>query len=269
MMRKINKPVAFYVVFSIFVLGFFLYARFPSQVVENYLLHSLAERSPGTFLSVGAVGLTFPPGLQMENVLFGFKSNPDSLIRMESIRVRPRLTGYLAGHASFALGVAAYGGILKGRVDFSQWRPEKGLKGADIKLEDFILENCEYLKDKLGRRVSGRFSGVLKYRGDSQLDFTVQNGSYPLIDNLFGFSRVDFSKIEGQLSLKGQLLKIDKLRLKGDKINLTLKGDILLNPEFRNSELSLSGTVEIATLNNKKIPLAINGTIGNAKSRYQ
>lgn len=269
MMRKINKHVVFYVIFSIFALVFFLYARFPDKVVEKYLLNKLAERNPGIFFSVGSVGLSFPPGLKMRNVLFGFRNNPDSIIRLESLKVRPRLTGYLSGHASFAIGAAAYGGVLKGRLDFPHFRPEKSPKGVDIRFEDVTLEKCDYLKEKLGRQISGRLSGVFTYHGDSQLDFDIQNGSYQLLDNLFGFNRLDFSKIEGQLILKGQVLKINKLKLKGDKINLSLKGYLILNPEFRNSELNLNGIMEIATLSNKKIPLAITGTIGNAKSSHQ
>ena len=57
--------------------------------------------------------------------------------------------------------------------------------------------------------------------------------------------------------------------MKGDKINLSLQGYLLLNPEFKNSELNLNGTMEILTLSNKKVPLTINGTIGNAKSISQ
>lgn len=268
-MRKINKLLVFYIVFSIFALVFFLYARFPAKVVEKYLSNKLAESNPGIFFSVGSVGLTFPPGLRAEKVLFGFRSNPNYLIRLESLTVRPRLTGYLIGHASFAVGAAAYGGLFKGRVAYPHLRPDKSPQGADIRFKEVILEKCDFLQEKLGRQISGKLSGTFSKHGDSQLDFAIQNGSYPLVDNLLGFNRLDFSEIAGQLVLKGQVLKINKLRLKGDKINLSLKGDLILNPEFRNSELNLNGAMEIAALNNKKIPLAITGTIGNAKSRYQ
>ena len=268
-MPKLNKHLIFYAFFSLAALLFFLYARFPDKVVEKYLLDSLAERNSGTFVSVRSVGLSFPPGLKAEEVLFGFRSNPDSLIRLESLMVRPRLIGYLAGHASFAIRAAAYGGLLKGRVDFPHLRPEGSFKGVDLRFEDLTLEKCDYLKEKLGRQISGKLGGAFTSHGDSQLDFTIQNGSYQLLDNLLGFNRLDFSKIEGQLQLKGQVLKINKLRLTGDKISLSLKGDMILNPEFRNSELNLNGTMEVAALNNKKISLAVTGTIGNAKSRYQ
>ena len=269
MMGKINKRTVFYVIFSISALVFFLYARFPDKVVEKYLLNRFAESNPGTFLSVGSVSLSFPPGLQVENVLFGFKDNQDAAIHLESLKVRPRLTGYLTGHSSFAIGAAAYGGVLGGRVDFPHLQPGKTPEGVDIWFEEVALGKCDYLKERLGRQVRGRLSGVFAQHGDSKLDFTIKNGSYPLLVNLFGLNRLDFSKTEGQFTLRGQVLKINKLKLTGDKVNLSLKGNILLKPEFKNSELSLNGVMEIAALRNKKIALAISGTIGNAKSIYQ
>lgn len=269
MIGKINKRTAFYVVFAISALLFFLYARFPDRVVEKYLLNRLAESNPGTFLSVGSVSLTLPPGLQVENVLFGFKDNQDATIRLESLKVRPRLTGYLTGHASFAVRAAAYSGVLGGRVDFPHLQPGKSPESVDIRFEGVALEKCDYLKEKLGRQVRGRLSGDFAQHGESKLDFVVKNGSYPLLVSLFGLNRLDFSKTEGQLILKGQVLKINKLKLTGDKVNLSLKGNILLKPEFKDSELNLNGAMEIAALGNKKIALAISGTIGNAKTTYQ
>ena len=266
---KINKSIIYYILFSFLVLGFFLYARFPSKVVENYLLSTMAERYPGTFLSLGSVGLSLPPGLKMKNILFGFKDNPEADIRLDSFKVRPRLLGYLAGHSSFAVGAVAYGGVMTGRTDFPRLRPEKNPNSAEIRIENLTLEKCDYLKETMGRQLSGKLSGVLSYHGASQLDFGIQNGSYQLLESLLGFNRLDFSKLEGRITLKDNLLKVNKLQLKGDKINLSLKGDIVLNPDFKSSAVNLSGTMEVATLNNKKLSMFITGTIGNVQTRYQ
>jgi type II secretion system protein N len=162
----------------------------------------------------------------------------------------------------------AYGGAVKGRVNFPQLVPDKMPTSAEIKLENVDLEKIAYLKERLGRQISGKLSGTYAYRGDSQFDFAVENGTYQLVDKLFGFDRLDFSRAEGQIALKGGLLKINKLKLTGDKITFSLKGDIMLNPEFKNSEINLTGTMELAAMNNKKVSLAITGTVGNAKTRY-
>jgi type II secretion system protein N len=268
MMKKISKNVVLYILFTFIALVCFFYVRFPGQVVQSYLLNIVAERYPAVSLSLASVSLSFPPGLKMENVLLGFKDNPESSARLESLRVRPRLSGYLVGRSSFAISAVAYGGAVKGRVNFPQLVLDKIPTSAEITLENVDLAKIAYLKERLGRQISGKLSSVYTYRGDSQFDFTVQNGTYQLVDKLFGFDRLDFSRAEGQMALKGGLLKINKLKLTGDKISFSLKGDIILNPEFKNSEINLTGTMELATMNNKKVSLSITGTVGNAKTRY-
>lgn len=269
MMKRISKSIVLYILFTFIVLAFFLYVRFPDQAVRSYLLDTMAERYPAASLSFASVSPSFPPGLKMANVRLSFKDNPASDVRLESLKVRPRLTGYLVGRSSFAMNAVAYGGTVQGRVNFPNLLPDKIPAGAEIKLDNLNLEKIAYLKERLGHQISGNLSGVYTYRGsDSQFDFNVQNGTYQLVEKISGFDRIDFSRAEGQLTLKGGLLKINKLKLTGDKINFSLKGDIVLNPDFRNSEISLTGTMELAAMNNKKISLTITGTIGNAKTKY-
>ena len=267
MMEK-SKSIVLYILFSFLVLGFFLYVRFPDQAVRSYLLDTMTERYPAASLSLASVSPSFPPGLKMANVLLSFKDNQAD-VRLESLIVRPRLTGYLVGRSSFAMNAMAYGGVMQGRVNFPNLLPDKIPTSAEIKLENLNLEKIAYLKERLGRQISGKLSGVCTYRGsDSQFDFNVQSGTYQLVEKISGFDRIDFSRAEGQITLKGGLLKINKLKLTGDKINLSMKGDIVLNPDFKNSEISLTGTIELAAMNNKKMSLTITGTIGNAKTRY-
>jgi type II secretion system protein N len=268
MMKKISKSLALYTLVTLIALVFFLYVRFPGQAVRGYLLDTVAERYPAASLSLASVSLSFPPGLKMANVILSFKDNPASDVRLESLRVRPRLLGYLVGGSSFAMNALAYGGAVQGRVNFSNLMPDKIPNSAEIKLVDLNLVKIAYLNERLGHQISGKLSGVYTYRDDSKLDFIVQNGTYQLVDKISGFDRIDFSRAEGQITLKGGLLKINKLKLTGDKINLSLKGDIVLNADFKNSEISLTGTMELAAMNNKKMSLTITGTIANAQTRY-
>ena len=268
MMKKFSKKSVLYILFTFIALVCFLYIRFPGQVVQSYLLNIVAERYPAVSLSLASVSLSFPPGLKMEKVLLGFKDNPEAGARLESLRVRPRLSGYFVGRSSFAINAVAYGGTVKGRVNFPQLAPDKIPTSAEITLENVDLEKIAYLKERLGRQISGKLSGAYTYRGDSLFDFTAQNGTYQLVDKLLGLDRLDFSRVEGQIALKGGLLKINKLKLTGDKINFVLKGDVILNPDFKNSEINLTGTMELAAMNSKKVSLSITGTVGNAKTRY-
>ena len=268
MIKKINKRIVFYIVFAVFILGFFLYLRFPGYVVEKFIIADLSERYPETFISFQSLSLSFPPGLKLENAIFGFKDNREANFRAEQFRVRPRFLGYIYGRSSFLVNVLAYDGVIKGFVNFPLFFAKKGTEKAEIGFENLDIEKCAYLRDKLGRRIAGRLGGAFTYDGDGKLNFYIQKGSYQLLENTFGFEKLDFNNIEGQIGLKNGALKISKLALKGDKISYFLKGDILLNSELKNSVINLSGTVEIATMNNKKVQMLITGTIGNAITKY-
>jgi len=271
MIKKINKRIVFYIVFAVFMVGFFLYLRFPGYVVEKFIIAGLSERYPETFISLQSVSLSFPPGLKLENAIFGFKDNREANFRAEQFRVRPRFLGYIYGRSSFLVNVLAYDGVIKGFVNFPLFFAKKGTEKAEIGFENLDIEKCAYLRDKLGRRITGRLGGTFTYDGDGndgKLNFYLQKGSYQLLENMFGFEKLDFNNIEGQIGLKNGALKISKLTLKGEKISYSLKGDILLNSELKNSVINLSGNVEIAAMNNKKMQMLITGTIGNAITRY-
>ncbi len=137
-----------------------------------------------------------------------------------------------------------------------------------MNFENLDIEKCSYLREKLGRRVTGKLGGSFTYDSDSKLTFNIQKGSYPLLENVFGFDKLDFNAIDGQVSLKNGVVKISKLTLKGEKINYSLKGDISLNAQLKNSVINLSGTFEILALNSKKGTILITGTLGNAITRY-
>lgn len=267
-MKKTGKKISGYLLITTIFLVCFLYIRFPGQAVQSYLLNTMAERYPSVSFSLQSVSLGFPPGLIMENILLGFNGNPESSARLESLRIRPRLSGYLVGRTSFAITALAYGGDVKGRVNFPHLALDTMPASVEIALQNVNLERIAYLKERLGRQISGKLSGAYTYRGDSQFDFTVQNGTYQLVDKLVGIDRLEFSRAEVQITLKGSLMKVNKLTLTGDKMNISLKGDIVLNSEFKNSEINLTGTMELAAMNNRKVSLLITGTIGNAKTRY-
>ena len=265
MSRK--KKFLLYTLFCICVLSFFIYARFPDKAVENYILASIAESYPAAFLSFGAVSLSLPPGLKLENITFGFRENPEANIRVEKFTVMPRLLRYISGKSAFTVDALAYGGSVKGSVDFPGFSLKTPPAKAEIIFEGLSIEKCAYLKDKLGRAITGKLGGTFIFSGDSQLDFTIQKGSYQLLEGLFGFERLDFNKVEGQVTVKGGILRIVKLRLTGDKINCSLKGEVMLKSDLKDSEININGTMEIANFG-KKISMLITGTMGRIQTKF-
>ena len=125
-------------------------------------------------------------------------------------------------------------------------------------------------------RSRGRSKGSIAFSGTAEalkngtgtVDFTLTNGTYPLQESFLGLDRIDFSRVEGKASFRNGALKITQLTLTGDKLRCSLKGNILLADDFQESQIDLNGTIELPLQGNKRVTLAISGTLGNPKSRF-
>ena len=117
---------------------------------------------------------------------------------------------------------------------------------------------------------SASFSGTAETlkNGTGNIEFTLTNGTYPLLESFFGFDRIDFNKVDAKISIRNGALKIIGLTLKGEKISCTLKGNILPADDIRDSQIDLTGTIEVPVENNKRVTLAISGTLGNPKTKF-
>ena len=86
-------------------------------------------------------------------------------------------------------------------------------------------------------------------------------------EGILGFDRPDFSRVEGKISFRNGALKITRLALT-EKSPLFPEGNILLADDIGESRIDLDGTLEIPGQGNKRVTLAISGTLGNPKMRF-
>jgi uncharacterized protein YhdP len=77
---------------------------------------------------------------------------------------------------------------------------------------------------------------------------------------------VDHGEIQAQL--KNGVIKIGKLEMSGPQINCSLKGEITLADDFKNSQLNLTGVIEILSKSKMKTNITISGTLASPVSRY-
>jgi len=137
------------------------------------------------------------------------------------------------------------------------------------------IEGCAWLREALARRVTGTLRGTLSLGGPigamkhmtGSVDFTLTNGVFPLIDGFLDFKKIDFSRIEGKISLQSGTMKITQLTLTSDLLRVSLKGNILLADEFRGSQIDLTGTIEMPAQGNRRLTLNISGTLDDPKTR--
>ena len=133
-----------------------------------------------------------------------------------------------------------------------------------------------FIKSEVGRDLTGRVRGNLLYSNVSEayaaatgnLSLSLAKGSYPLAEPFLGLSRIEIERGEIQAQLKNGVIKISKLEVTGPQINCSLKGDIAVAGDFRNSQLNLTGVIEILSKSKMKTNITITGTLANPVSRY-
>jgi type II secretion system protein N len=279
MERKQLKSIALYVLYGLVAAIAFLYLLFPGETVRDYLAARIVENRPGALVSIDAVGPVFPPGVKIDNLTIGFRKNVDATLHADAVTARLALGKLFSGRTAIHTRAAAYGGALTAETVFNRLFYFRGASRTDLKIENVRIEKCTYLQDALSREITGRLSATGAFQGKpsqwtngtGKVRFTLRNGIYGLMEPLAGISSFNFSRIEGEATLGGGTLTVDRLELTADNARCSLKGQIVLDQnDFKNSQLSLNGHVEArGGLGNRKIPYALSGPLGNPQLTLQ
>jgi type II secretion system protein N len=276
MKLRMNRAIAGYILAGVAILALLLYLRFPGETVTDFVKAVAAVRYPEMLLSIDTVQPAIPPGVELVNVTTGFRGRPEATLHADRLAIRPGWLSLLRGRLSFLPMAEGYGGEVRGQVDFADIFSLRGPLSAEANFREIRIEKCAWLRDALARQITGTlkgsasFSGVAEAlkNGTGNLDFTLTNGTCQLLESLFGFDRLDFNKVDAKISFRNGALKITGLTLNGEKLRISLKGNILLADVIRDSQIDLNGTIEIPVQNNKRVTLAISGTLGNPKTRF-
>jgi len=271
----LNRAIVGYVLAGFALLFAFLYLRFPGRDLKDGLATAAAARYPGTAWSIKAVRPSFPPGIALSDITAAFGDRPERVLHADGLTVRPAWLSLLRGRFGFVMEGEGYGGAGTGRVDFSRPLSIRGPLSAAMNIRNVRVEKCPWLRDILASQVTGTLNVAADFDGTREalkggagnIEFTLTNGVFPLQGGLLGFERIDFSRIEGKMAYKNGALKVNQLTLNGNKLRCSLKGNILLADDFRESRIDLSGTANIAMQGSRQMTLTITGTIGNPVAR--
>jgi len=94
------------------------------------------------------------------------------------------------------------------------------------------------------------------------------NVNWPLTEPLFGFSRLDFSRVEATIGFRNGSLKITELFLDGNRLKIALKGDVILSDNLPESRIDLNGTLEMPGQGNRRVKVSIGGTLRSPQTRF-
>jgi len=268
---KINRAFFGYALAGAAMLLFFLYLRFPCDAIRDYIKASAAASCPDMLLMIDAVEPAIPPGITLENLTAVFRGRPEATIRANRLSIAPGWLSMLRGRVSFLATADVYGGEIRGRGAFSEAFSLRGPFSAAAEFKWISIEKCAWLQNLFSRKLSGTLKGAVSFNGargslkngSGNLDLTLTNGTYQLLGSFFGIDQIIFNSVDLKVDLRNGALRIAGLTVNGEKLRVTLKGNILLADDFKNSRVDLSGSVELQGQGGKRTPITIGGVMGN------
>ena len=268
------KRVRWIGIYGIFFLVVFvacLFWRFPSQIFKEVVSARVGDLHPALSLFIKDMAPEFPLALRLEKTELRFNKLAESNLEADSIRIYPDVGRLFEGRTDLDLDIRAYGGRASGTVGYDGILSVRAPFKGDVKFENMATQNIACLKHILGRQVFGKLKGSISYgrktkesAGAGRLDFNIQNGSYPLQGKIMGIEKLDFTQLEGQLVMAEKSIKIEYINMNGEKIRCTVKGEVTIDPaDFRNSQINMTGNLELKAMNNQKVVFSVTGTLMN------
>jgi type II secretion system protein N len=261
-----------YTLFAMAVFFACLYWRFPADMFKEIVVAKFTDAYPTCSIAMKDVIPDFPPGLRIEKMELRFSSAAEAGIVLDSVTVRPDFWKLFEGKINLELLLVGYGGRAAGHLDVPGFFAAGNAVKGDLKFDNLLTQNIAYLKYLLGRQMTGKLKGSISYADKGKeasgmtgrLDFNILNGSYPLADRAMGIDKLDFTQIEGQINLLEKGVRIEFINLNGEKVRCAIKGDVVIDQaDFRNSQLNITGNLELRTLNSQKVNFSITGTFMN------
>jgi len=239
-----------WLLYSIYVLAaivFFIYYLFPSEKVKNYVTSGFNRLNSNINISIDHVSPTFPPGLKLYKVNFYHMDN--ALLETEQIKVVPNLLSLFRSKVIFFFKGRAYRGILEGKGEFIKNKPDQNVI-IEGKFSNIKIQEIPAVKQFVGRNLTGILEGNFTYRDVGKLGGTldarsiISDGEIELLTPVFKLKNINFSKIEAEMTMENQRLKVKRCIIKASPADGNVSGLINLRKPLGQSYLRLLGVIK-------------------------
>jgi len=241
-----------YIFYCLMVTAGFLYLRFPSDVIKDYLVSTANKPNIPVVLSIDRLTPWPTLGLKVEDAEVSLRDTPaHTLFKADSLIMRPEIWSFIKGSEKYCFTCRAYGGHARGCVQFRKKDMTPPFH-AEMELKDVQIGDHEYLEELAGRRIQGRLTGNLYYsgktdnlvNGDGGANLRLVDGAIELVLPLLELDSIAFNQIVIDAVLKKRMITIARCELSGPQMKGNLSGDIGVRDQVEKSSLDLRGELE-------------------------
>ena len=244
-MRPATK-ILLYIVFGLTALVFFLYLRFPSDLVKQAMDERLRQVEPKARVEVDQISPTIPPGLKLEPLSVLYADLP--VIRLDFLKITPNLFYLVSGSGRYSYRGNIGSGDVKGRAVTDNANNRQQSK-ITMTLNRVPLQYLEILNQWKGYKADGELDANIAYDsskggGTADINLEISPARIAFDPPLMGISALDISQLTGQLVATQRMLQIKNCNVIGNQIDGKISGSIVFRDPIEESRISLSLSIK-------------------------
>ncbi len=257
------KIILLYVGVALFATVFFLYLRFPTDLVKDFIGAQVSRSAPGVDLEIETLTPNFPTGVTLEDIDISYQNQP--MFRADQAVISGRPMSLISNQKAISYQLITSGGKITGRAVL---RNDAARGSADVKarFEAIQLKEIPAIETFSGYNVAGILDGTLNINGSdrigsAQTAFTISQCTIELAQPFFGVEKLTFQLIESELAMNGQRVIIKKCDLNGDEVDGRITGSMTVRQPYGQTRLNLSGVLKpqpaFSAKLSKMVPMAL------------
>ncbi|MGD9365402.1 MAG: type II secretion system protein GspN [Desulfobacteraceae bacterium] len=244
-MKRTTK-IFLYIVFTMVALVFFLYHRFPSEMVFYALSGQIARLDPKVQLDTNSIRPTLPPGLKLEPLSVNYAQIP--IMRMDFLKVKPELLSLFSRSKRYNYTASMGGGKLRGRADTIIENNREQSKFA-ITVEKAPLDYIDIFNHWKNYQTNGELDAnirfdSLKSGGTADVSIEISPAQIEFEPALMGIESLDFTKLNTQLVITQRMLQIKNCEAFGNQLEGKITGSIIFREPIEESRISMTLTLK-------------------------
>ncbi|MCI5144689.1 MAG: type II secretion system protein GspN [Candidatus Electrothrix sp. AR3] len=250
-----GKGFCFYLLYTLIVLVFLLWLRFPVDAVRARVESDLNKMTPDFNWSIGKIGLSFPLDIRFDNIKIGKKNKgkKEVVLLMDFFSLRPDLAAWQksgtwsAGYRIKMLKTGNIRGTLELTKDHNFLQCTATVQG--IRLDHPYLGKIfrEYDRTVSGH-LSGDFVGTWEVQQGIFTKLTTDNvklnkGKINLHKPILGMSQLVFDQLSGRMKYHGGLVQVNDGKMESRLFSSQFSGTLQPNASVSLSKLKLKGSL--------------------------
>lgn len=243
---KPTTKIFLYIVFGLVALVFFLYFRFPSEIVKHALEDQIKKADPKASLEVDQINPTIPPGLKLEPLSVRYADQP--IIRFDFLKIRPSLLYLFSSSGRYTCRGDIGSGNLRGRA-VTDVENDRTQSKVTVTLNRVPLNYLDILHKWKGYKADGELDANIAFDstkggGTANVEVEISPARIAFDPPLMGITALDFSQLKSQLVVTRRMLQIKNCDAVGNQIDGKITGSIVFRDPIEESRMSLSLTLK-------------------------